>query len=151
MWIDYSGVQLSNSTLTPLLRKAGMCVRIELELSGFFLTLTRLILTNLVSATKGDRSDTLLLLTSSHVRLVKPDRAEISDTEFFLRYSDASLVKLESIAISDTLLLLIPILKNQICFAASLKNGKEVILEMAASLVSFSVAVIPACRVSKLE
>jgi hypothetical protein len=58
-----------------------MCVRIELELSGFPFTLTSFLLTNPVFATKGDRSDTLLLLTFSHVRLVKPESAEISDRE----------------------------------------------------------------------
>ena len=105
---------LSNSTVTPLPWRAGICVSMETALRGLPFTLTvsplpkpalgtsadrseieflsRYNLVSFVSPATAEISEILLRLRFSHVRLISPANDEMSEIEFPLRSSDVRLI-----------------------------------------------------------
>ena len=88
-------------TLTPLARRAGMCVLIDVVLSGLLLKSTLSSLPNPVFATNGAMSEMLLEARYSHFRLVKPLSGDTSDIELTVRLRLSRLVKFASAEMSD--------------------------------------------------
>ena len=95
----------SKEMSTPLLCRAGMCVLIDVALSGLFRTSTRSPAPKPIFATKGEKSVIEFLERSKYVRLVKPDSGVMSEMLLLERRSHIRLVNRDSGAMSDMLLL----------------------------------------------
>ena len=82
----------SNSTVTPLLSRTGMCVSMDTELRGLPFTLTASPLPSSVLVTSADRSEIELFLRNSNSRLVSPTNTDMSEIELSPRCSHVRLV-----------------------------------------------------------
>ena len=91
----------SNSTVTPLLWRTGMCVSIDTALKGLPFTLTVSPLPNAILAISAERSTIEFLSRTNHVRLVNPINAERSDIELLARYKVLRLVNLINTEMSE--------------------------------------------------
>ena len=96
----------SNSTVTPLPRRAGICVSMETGFRGLTFTLILSPLPKPALATSAEMSDIEFLSRASHVSFVSPATAEMSEIEFLSRCSVSRLVNPATAEMSESEFLL---------------------------------------------